>query len=346
MEEMGAAASKNGVSIGYGTPAGPADVLAALTAPSVTFFFASPNPNTPKDRNLNWRISRTALLLNAVGLVPMKDTFWTSVNEPQCQYPGLEFPTPALHAAMATLSNGPVWIGDQVGQLNGTLARLMCRNDGLILRPNAPCTAVDAMLNFTGGGEICATFATTAADFVAGATGYAMGETPGWIYILWADTPSDVHVRMGVDVPGDPAQAYVAVTDGSAAPVAVAPGEAWTLPALRARSANVSDYNRTLSWRMTRLAPRLDKFALLGEMRLDAGASKFVAVSRQRVLNITVTDDAFQATCALAPQEPPVAITIMCDDKVGESLCTSNATEAATRVVRCDSSCRCSCSSE
>ena len=83
--EMGRAAARHGVRVGYGTIAGGADVLAAaLAAPPgvAAFFFASANPNFMWARDENWRISHTAGLLAAFGLAPMKDCLWTSSVEP------------------------------------------------------------------------------------------------------------------------------------------------------------------------------------------------------------------------------------------------------------------------
>ena len=77
----------------------------------------------------------------------MKDTWWSTARQGDAQpYPITEFSAPDLHALVAALSLGPVTPGDAVGYMNATLLRSTARTDGLLLRPDRPCLALDAGL--------------------------------------------------------------------------------------------------------------------------------------------------------------------------------------------------------
>ena len=52
-------------------------------------------------------------------------------------------PNPSLQAAVATLSTGPVAVGDKPENLDADVILRSCRGDGLILSPSKPLTAVD-----------------------------------------------------------------------------------------------------------------------------------------------------------------------------------------------------------
>jgi hypothetical protein len=67
-------------------------------------------------QSTNWRIGGQGLLLDALGLAPSKDGFWTTSYQPGHPYdPGSHEPHPRLQSAVATLSAGPVAIGDGIG---------------------------------------------------------------------------------------------------------------------------------------------------------------------------------------------------------------------------------------
>lgn len=64
----------------------------------------------------NWRIGGQSLLMDALGLAPSKDGFWTTRYQPGHPYPPEKHePNPRLQSASATLSAGPVAIGDGIG---------------------------------------------------------------------------------------------------------------------------------------------------------------------------------------------------------------------------------------
>lgn len=55
------------------------------------------------------------------------------------------FPLRPFSAIVATLSTGPVGIGDKQGDTNSTIVRRCIREDGRILQPDKPATSVDSM---------------------------------------------------------------------------------------------------------------------------------------------------------------------------------------------------------
>jgi hypothetical protein len=93
--------------------------------------------NAARGLPLGW----SGMLLWAVGLWPSRDNVWTnsSVN-----VPGLASETdPAGQTAMAVLAGGPYGVADIAGALNKSLLMQSCRDDGVLLRPDKPATAVD-----------------------------------------------------------------------------------------------------------------------------------------------------------------------------------------------------------
>jgi len=130
-------------------------VLSAVDKPAVTNARASvdyacegPLPTT---MNVTWRsnyqIGNAGHLFWAAGVPPSKDIFRTTSRQPggpaSCgslhDNPNFE-----LDAVLAVLSTGPVGLGDGVGLTNLSLARRLCRQDGLVLKPSKPITAVDS----------------------------------------------------------------------------------------------------------------------------------------------------------------------------------------------------------
>ena len=100
------------------------------------------NDNVPGS-NDNWIVGESDLLAYALGVAPFKDTFWTTNLQPGNPYNGTE-PSPALQAAIATLSTGPVYPGDKVGYSNTALLAMSHRSDGLLLKPDRPAFSLDS----------------------------------------------------------------------------------------------------------------------------------------------------------------------------------------------------------
>ena len=332
---MGQAARDVGVHVGYGTPAGSADVMMALNVPSLAFFFASPNPNIPKDRDGNWRLSRDALLLDAVGIVPMKDCFWTTAVEPNYQYPGVVWHEFQLHVIVAVLSNGPVWVGDAVGSLNMTALQPAMMADGTLLRPLSPCTALDYMFSAQwDGGEACLTSSGPTA-------------MPATHIVLIADTSSSVTVSLA-DLLDDGSARYAAIQWGHSikVPITVALNASgdFVVPALREAGANMSDYNRSIAWQLWTLAPVLAyDWLILGEQ------GKFVAVSDQRIVSVHPNSDTLEfEVVAAAESAETVLFSIgrLSVDDVMIAQCNMPVGTRSTVVCRAVDGCTCKQSAE
>jgi hypothetical protein len=93
----------------------------------------------------NWRIGAQSLLFDSLGLAPSKDGFWSSTSQPGNPYgDSVVEPTPRLQSAVATLSAGPVAIGDGVGFTDRALVMRSCRADGRLLQPSRPATPLDS----------------------------------------------------------------------------------------------------------------------------------------------------------------------------------------------------------
>ncbi|KAJ8299893.1 hypothetical protein KUTeg_021412 [Tegillarca granosa] len=86
----------------------------------------SPDYHSQADQ---WKIGVTSILADAVGLVPYKDTFWTTTNQPgNPKYPTITEPYPSLEALVATLSTGPVGPGDKINSTDvDMLMRYVCK---------------------------------------------------------------------------------------------------------------------------------------------------------------------------------------------------------------------------
>lgn len=90
--------------------------------------------------NSQWDDGLSDLLFDAVGLIPWKDTFWTTEKQPGCpsSYSRCCEPNPELQTLLAVLSTGPVSPGDSIGHANVTLLKRACMFDGTLLKPNSP----------------------------------------------------------------------------------------------------------------------------------------------------------------------------------------------------------------
>jgi hypothetical protein len=136
--------------------ASPTDLLHALRLRAVTNFRAS----TDYYYGRSWDLGLSSLLIWALGAAPSKDTFWTSDNGADATTMGGCPPSGCpddhtntgseLHTVIALMSTGPVGFSDAVNRTNVTLLRRTCRDDGALLQPSKPLTAIDASL--LGGG--------------------------------------------------------------------------------------------------------------------------------------------------------------------------------------------------
>ena len=92
---------------------------------------------------------------SGLGLLPYKDTFfsnrtsrqhagdWTNDTQYWPQFYGYSETNAATHALMSLLSMASVTFSDAVGESNRTLLMQLIREDGMLLKPDRPCTAMD-----------------------------------------------------------------------------------------------------------------------------------------------------------------------------------------------------------
>ncbi|KAK6165977.1 hypothetical protein SNE40_022776 [Patella caerulea] len=148
--DMGNAARKNGLTIQY-CMSYPRHAMTALEIPAVTQarVYMDNRPNTD-----HWTIGVSSLFAEAMGIAPFKDNFWSTEVQTGNGYNQTE-PHTSIHAAISTLSTGPVGLGDKVGHSNPNLIMRSCNAEGLILKPSKPITAIDKQIQqMAFGGNI------------------------------------------------------------------------------------------------------------------------------------------------------------------------------------------------
>ena len=92
-----------------------------------------------------WRVGVSSIFAWAMSIRPYKDTFWTTSVQPGNPYHIVE-PHPELQAVVASLTTGPVGPSDMINGTNMTLLMRCCNQDGRLLRPSRPATAIDAQI--------------------------------------------------------------------------------------------------------------------------------------------------------------------------------------------------------
>ncbi|MFX0137877.1 MAG: hypothetical protein ACFFDN_29820, partial [Candidatus Hodarchaeota archaeon] len=156
--DMGNAAAKYGITIQY-CMATPAMFMQSIELPNVT------NARMSGDYNARFRktsffphFTQTSILGYALDIWPSKDTFRSS------SHPGHFYieKFPELETLMCNLSAGVVGPGDPVGHLNRELLMKTCREDGLLLKPDRPLTAIDFMFKKHSTYYITSTFSKKA----------------------------------------------------------------------------------------------------------------------------------------------------------------------------------------
>eukprot|EP00051_Salpingoeca_urceolata_P023417 m.397174 g.397174 ORF g.397174 m.397174 type:complete len:909 (+) comp20104_c10_seq16:1837-4563(+) len=138
---MAHAASANNVSVQYCMDL-PAIVLNSLTLPAVTNARASED-NFPTNEH-RWKIAYTSMFYWPLRVQSFMDVVWSTANQPGNPY-HVSRKNVELQMIIATLSAGPVGIGDGVGLTNATLVTHVCRTDGLLLQADKAATPLDAM---------------------------------------------------------------------------------------------------------------------------------------------------------------------------------------------------------
>jgi hypothetical protein len=106
----------------------------------------------------------TSRLASAMGIWPFTDNFLS---------------TETTHMLLATLSAGPVGVGDQIGKLNAANLMKAVRKDGVIVKPDVPLTPTDASYVNLAHGTDTPQIASTHSDFGELRTTYAFAYTQG-----------------------------------------------------------------------------------------------------------------------------------------------------------------------
>jgi len=155
--QMGSSAQKYDLTIQYCMPLW-SDYLQSVEIQSVSQIRSSDDYENKRAERKQWNIGKSSLIAWSLGLIPFKDTFWTSQEEPDNRY-GKSEPNPELQTLVAVMSTGPVGPGDKIGCINRQLLMRTCNNDGLLLKPDKPATSIDRSYGKTPPpGEIYTTY--------------------------------------------------------------------------------------------------------------------------------------------------------------------------------------------
>ena len=106
----------------------------------------------------------TSRLASAVGAWPFTDNFLS---------------TEATHMLIATLSAGPVGIGDAIGAIHGVNLKRAVRKDGVIVKPDVPLAPIEASFLSMAHAVDTPQIAATYSDFGALRTNYVFAYTQG-----------------------------------------------------------------------------------------------------------------------------------------------------------------------
>ena len=138
-EQLDHAAAAHGLTLQW-CMATPADFLQTLTLRRLTSIRTSGDYRYLFDNGLNWVwFLHTNALARALGLNAFKDVFLSDRDaEPYAE----------VEALLAALGTGPVGIGDQIGRADRALVLRTCREDGILVKPDAPLAAIDACFRF------------------------------------------------------------------------------------------------------------------------------------------------------------------------------------------------------
>eukprot|EP00039_Didymoeca_costata_P022624 m.347079 g.347079 ORF g.347079 m.347079 type:complete len:830 (+) comp31229_c0_seq1:119-2608(+) len=284
----------------------PRDAIASALLPAVTQMRASVDFAcwcSSEPTSGNWDVGGQTLLLSSLRLGSSKDTFFsqdnqTGINHEQCS----KCPVPTHHAEldvfMATLSRGPIGLGDGIHNTNKTLVMRTCTENGTILAPQYALTPIDA------------TWATgrhppTIDDKAAAAVWSAHTEFGllVWHFVFGLDVPTSFPL-LGKDL-WPPIKSTAFVSRGWHAPpcrngstVASCGVVIGTMPDMKTGLPPSDLPLGTHFWELTTIAPVTDGgIALLGEL------DKIVHVSPARFNAISEMRGGLYIKLAGAPQE-------------------------------------------
>jgi hypothetical protein len=147
LTSMGEAAEKVGMNLQYCMSL-PRHILTALEIPRVTHARVSTDYafHLEKQTAPQWAIGISSMFVEALGIAPFKDVFWSTSIQPGSPYGNSSREVlPEREILVATLSTGPVGPGDAINYTNVERIMKCCRQDGLILKPDRPLTMINAL---------------------------------------------------------------------------------------------------------------------------------------------------------------------------------------------------------
>ncbi len=164
-ESLDRAAAEHGLTLQW-CMATPPDFLQSVTLRRLTSIRTSGDYRYLFDNGLNWVwFLHTNALARAAGLNAFKDVFLCDRDaEPYAE----------IEALLAALSAGPVGIGDRIGRADRALVMRTCREDGMLIKPDAPLAALDHC--FSSHGYL-------AKRLLVGET-YSRHAAGSWVYVV------------------------------------------------------------------------------------------------------------------------------------------------------------------
>ncbi|CAF0793390.1 unnamed protein product [Brachionus calyciflorus] len=168
LNQMGNAAAKFKLTIQYSMSLS-RHVLQSLENDAVTQIRVTNDYSTNWDLGgEQWRVGVSSILSSAVGLMPFKDVYCTTPNQPNDPYGNGIFNSNIwLDSVVSILTAGPVGLGDKIEYLRQTLIIRSCNDEGLLLKPSKPVTALDIQIHnralgaaYGPDGEVWSTYST------------------------------------------------------------------------------------------------------------------------------------------------------------------------------------------
>jgi len=138
-EALDHAAATRGMTLQW-CMATPADFMQAVSLATLTSIRTSGDYRYLFDNGLNWMwFLHVNALARALGLTPYKDVFIS--HGKTASTAGEAYAE--VESLLASLSSGPVGIGDEIGCTDRDLVLRTCREDGVLVKPDVPIAALD-----------------------------------------------------------------------------------------------------------------------------------------------------------------------------------------------------------
>jgi len=146
--QMGKAAADVGMKIQYSMPF-PRHALQSLEIEAVTQIRGT---DDYQPQHEDWKaLGVTSMFAHAIGLRVNKDSFFSSRSSSYDRYsPPIEIYN-RLHSAISALSMSTVAIGDRIGHVDRDVVMKTCREDGLLLQPDAPAMLIESAFFYRAG---------------------------------------------------------------------------------------------------------------------------------------------------------------------------------------------------